>query len=285
MKRVFLTGATGFIGQAIVKELLAHHYEVIGLTRSQTGANLLKAMGATPHIGTLENRDLLLSGIEEADAVIHTAFNHDFSTFKQNCEDDRKTILAIGQVLKGSSRPLLVTSGAHKLRALTAEQIPRAASDEAAVACHSEGINCMTIGLPQVHNTQKLGLVSPLMELARKKGVSGYINGLNNQWAAVHVSDAARLYRLVLEHGKSGEKYLAIGESDIPFSDIARAIGKRLNIPYQAMTQEQAEEHFGEFAYFASLSLNAEQEDLQHELHWRPSGASFLDDLARAEIS
>jgi len=285
MNRIFVTGATGFLGQAIVKGLLKHNYQVVGLARNQASADILEELGATAHIGSLQDVDSILSGIENADAVIHTAFNHDFSTFKQNCEDDRRIILAMGRALKETSRPLIVTSGAFSATSRTSDNFPRAASDEAALTCHAEGTKCMIIGLSQVHDTHKFGLISPLFELAQNKQQSAYIEQTNNKWAAVHLSDAANLYRLILEQGKSGIKYIAAGEENIPFIAIAQAIGSRLNVPTHAMTREQANEHFGWLAHFVELSLNASGEETKQSLNWQPKGALLLDDLANAVLA
>jgi len=285
MKRIFITGATGFLGQVIVKNLLENNYDIVGLARNEASVAILENLGATAHIGSLQDVDSILAGIKEADAVIHTAFNHDFTTFKQNCEDDRHLIQAMGKALNHTSRPLIVTSGAWAMRELNSEQIPRAASDEAALACYEKGTNCMVVGLPQVHNTHKFGLISPMLEIAQSKQVSAYIENTNNQWAAVHLSDAADLYRLVLEKGESGHKYIAVGEENIPFKTIMQTIGDRLNIPTRAITKEQAQDYFGHFAHFAELSLNASSEESKKALGWEPKGASLLDDISNAVLS
>lgn len=285
MKRVFITGANGFLGQAITQEMLANGYQVIGLTRSQEGADLLEKLGATAHFGSLQDHASLLKGISQADGVIHTAFNHNFATFKQNCEDDRAVIKVLGKALHGADRPLIVTSGAFGKTDFSSDQIPRAASDEAALALHLAGINSMIVGLPQVHNQYKFGLVSLLLELAQQKGLSGYLKGSTNAWAAVHVSDAARLYRLVFESGKSGEKYLAIGEEGIPLQVIAKQIGERLGIPTKEMTEEEAEQHFAGLMYFVSLHLSISGEETKRVLNWQPTGSNLLDDLANAILS
>ncbi|WP_421853344.1 SDR family oxidoreductase [Marinomonas sp.] len=284
MKRIFVTGATGFLGQAIVKNLLDNHYDIVGLARNESSAAILESLGATAHIGSLQGIDSILAGIKDVDAVIHTAFNHDFATYKQNCEDDRHIILAMGKALNNTSRPLIVTSGAWAIESHS-EQFPRAASDEAALACHKNGTNCMIVGLSQVHDTHKFGLISPMLEIAQSKQVSAYIENTNNKWAAVHLSDAANLYRLVLENGQSGHKYIAAGEENIPFKSIMQTIGDRLNIPTHAITKEEARDHFGHYAHFAELSLNASGEESKKKLGWEPKGASLLNDISNAVLS
>lgn len=285
MKRIFVTGATGFLGQAIVKNLLDNHYDIVGLARNETSAAILENLGATAHIGLLQDIDSILAGIEGVDAVIHIAFNHDFATFKQNCEDDRHIILAMGKALNNTSRPLIVTSAAFAARTRNSEQFPRAASDEAALASHENGTNCMIVGLSQVHDTHKFGLISPMLEIAQSKQVSAYIENTNNQWAAVHLSDAANLYRLVLENGESGHKYIAAVDENIPFKTIMQTIGNRLNLPTHAITKEQAQDYFGHYAHFAELSLNASGEESKKALGWEPKGASLLDDISNAVLS
>jgi nucleoside-diphosphate-sugar epimerase len=284
MKRIFVTGATGFLGQAIVKNLLDNNYDIVGLARNKSSAAMLENLGATAHIGSLQDINSILAGIEGVDAVIHTAFNHDFAIYKQSCEDDRHIILALGKALNNKSCPLIVTSGPWAIGSHS-EQFPRAASDEAALVCHENGARCMIVGLPQVHNTYKFGLISPILEIAQSKQVSAYIENTNNQWAAVHLSDAANLYRLVLENGESGHKYIAVGEENIPFKTIMQTIGNRLNLPTHAITKEQAQDYFGPYAYFAELSLNASGEESKKALGWTPKGASLLDDISNAILS
>ncbi|EKT63285.1 NAD-dependent epimerase/dehydratase family protein [Providencia burhodogranariea] len=208
--RVFVTGATGFLGSAIVGQLINAGHQVLGLTRSEAGVQSLLSMGAQAHIGDIENLDSLQHGASLADAVIHTAFNHDFSTFVANCETDRQAIEAMGSALLDSDRPLIITSiaglGAMTKGQLASEEYfnadspnPRKASELAGIALAQRGVNVSVVRLPQVHDCVKQGLISPLIELAREKGVSAYLNDGENRWAAVHINDAARLYVLALE--------------------------------------------------------------------------------------
>ena len=287
--RVFITGATGFIGSAVVRELLDANHQVLGLARSDAGAQSLSAAGAEVHRGDITDLESLRSGAANADAVIHTAFIHDFSKFKEVCEVDKKAIETLGAVLQGSDRPLIVTSGLAGLvngRAATeqdpappvGDSYPRA-SEQTAAALAERGVRTLIVRLPQVHDTAKQGLVSYAIAIDREKGTSAYIGEGRNRWAAVHVLDAARLYRLALEKGEPGARYHAVAEEGVTLRDIAEAIGRGLKVPVVSVTPEQAPAHFGWLAGFATWDLTGSSEFTQQKLGWHPTGPTLITDL------
>ncbi len=293
--RVFVTGATGFIGSALVRELVDAGHQVLGLARSDAGAQSLTAAGAQVQRGDLENLESLRSGASAADAVIHTAFIHDFSKFQENCDIDRIAIETIGAVLEGSDRPLIVTSGLALLaqgRLATendppvplSEKYPRA-SEHTAAALEKRGVRSIVVRLPQVHDTTKQGLVTYAIQVAREKGSSAYIGEGRNRWAAVHVLDAAHLYRLALEKGHAGARYHAVAEEGVSARDIAEAIGRGLKVPVVSLTPEQAAEHFGWLARFDALDLQGSSEQTRKELGWYPTGPTLLTDLENMRYS
>jgi len=290
--RVFVTGATGFIGSALVPELINAGHKVLGLTRSEAGARSLAAAGADVHRGSLEDPESLKSGAAKSDAVIHLAFNHDFSKFKENSETDRRTIEALGSVLAGSDRLLIVTSGTllvapgrvateEDAPSATSASIPRLATDEAAAAVAARGVRVSMVRLPQVYDQNKQGLITYMITLAREKGVSAYVGDAKNRWSAAHLSDTARLYRLALEKGSAG-CYHAVAEEGVPLKDIAEVIGRRLKLPVVSKTPAQAAEHFGWLGMFASLDCPASSALTRERLGWRPVGPGLIADLERA---
>jgi nucleoside-diphosphate-sugar epimerase len=290
--RIFVTGATGFIGSAVVKELINARHSVIGFARSNEGAKSLIAAGAEVLRGDMEDLDSLRSGAANSDGVIHLAFIHDFSRFKEICEVDKRAIETLGSTLEGSDRPLLVTSGLALLasgRAATeydppvpvSASYPRA-SEVTALSLLERGVKASVVRLPQVHDRAKQGLVSYLINIARQKGVSAYIGEGLNRWAAVHVLDAARLYRLALEKGDVGAKYHAVAEEGVPVREIAEAIGRGLKLPTMSLFAERAGEHFGALGSFAGLDLAASSTLTQKRLDWRPTQSGLLDDLDHA---
>ncbi len=285
--RVFITGATGFIGSALVDELITHGYEVLGMARSDAGANSLSARGAKVHRGSLEDLDRLRAGAAEADAVIHLAFIHDFSKFKENSAIDKRAIETLGSVLSGSERPLIVTAGSGGIAApgqvATEDQdvppnspLPRV-SEQTALSL--TGVNASVMRLPQVHNTVKQGLVTYVIAVAREKGLSAYVEDGLNRWPAVHISDAVRAYRLALERHEAGARYHVIAEQGVPFRDIAEAIGRGLKIPVKSLTSEQARAHFGWLGIFAGLDSPASSAITRKKLGWSPTGPGMIADL------
>jgi nucleoside-diphosphate-sugar epimerase len=287
---VFVTGATGFIGSAIVPELINAGHQVLGLTRSDAGAQALIAAGAEVHRGDLEDLESLRSAAAKSDGVIHTAFDHDFSNFVANCEKDRRAIEALGDALAGSDRPLIITSGTGMGNAVTGrpatEDIfnpnhpnPRKASELAGASVSAAGANVSVVRLPQVHNTVKQGLITPLVALAREKGLSAYVGDGLNRWPAVHVLDAARLYKLALEKQEAGARYHAVAEEGVPVRDIAEVIGQGLKVPVVAVSSQEAAGHFGWLAMFAGLDLPASSAQTQERLGWRPTGPGLITDL------
>lgn len=293
--RVFLTGATGFIGSAIIPELINAGHQVLGLARSDAGAKSLLAAGAHVHRGDIEDLESLRSGAAMSDGVIHCAFNHDFSRYAANCEADRNAIEALGSALVGSDRPLIVTSGTAVVLApsrLATEDdppvsssagIPRVASEEAAASMLSRGVRVSVMRLPQVHDRLKQGLVTPLIAVARETGVSAYVGDGRNRWPAAHVLDTARLYRLALEKGEAGARYHAVAEEGVPLREIAEVIGRRLNLPVVAKSPEQAADHFGWLGLFIGFDAPASSARTQQRLGWRPTQPGLITDLQNLE--
>ena len=294
--RVFLTGATGFIGSAIVPELVSAGHQVLGLTRSDAGAQSLIAAGAGVHRGSLEDPESLRSGAAQSDGVIHCAFDHsafgasDFSKFTEVCEQDRRAIESLGDALRGSDRPLVITSGTGMGNAVPGQPAtedhfdpnhpnPRRLSEIAGAAVLERGVNVSVVRLPQVHNTVKQGLITYAVQVAREKAASAYIGEGLNRWPAAHVLDVARLYRLALEKHEAGSRYNAVAEEGISMRKIAEVIGKGLKVPVGSISQEEAQAHFGWLAMFAGFDMPASSAQTRQRLGWRPTGPGLIADL------
>ncbi|GAB3219567.1 SDR family oxidoreductase [Spirosoma arcticum] len=287
--KVFLTGATGFIGTALVPELLSAGHQVLGLARSDASANALLAAGAEVHRGDLEDFDSLRSGAEKSDGVIHTGFIHDFSRFAEVSEIDRRAIEAIGDALVGSDRPFIVTSGTALVspgQLATEEMMPVAGphprlSEVAADAVAARGVRVAVVRLaPSVHGVgDKTGFVPILINIAREKGVSAYIGDGLNRWNAVHRLDAVRLYRLALEQAIQGVRFHGVAEEAVSFKTIADVIGKHLNIPVVSVLPEEAAAQFGWFTSFAGIDCPASSRKTRESLNWQPARPTLLADM------
>lgn len=290
--KVFVTGATGFIGSRVVKELIQAGHQVIGLTRSDAGAKTLTAAGAKVHRGTLEDPETLRAGAALADGVIHCAFDHDFSKFVANCEKDERNIKAMADALVDTNRPFIITSGvgmgsrgpgqpATEDTFDEHHQNPRKASEYAGMAALERGVNVSIVRLPQVHDTVKQGLISPLIQHAREKKVSGYIGEGSNRWSAAHVLDVARLYKLAIERAQKGSRYNAVAEEGIAMRKIAETIGEGLKIPVKSFSSKEAEAHFGWLFRFAEFDLPASSAQTRKVLGWEPTGPDLITDLKK----
>ena len=292
--RVFVTGATGFVGSAVVEELLANGHEALGLARSDRSAELLTKLGADVHRGDLEAPETLRGGASAADAVIHTAFVHDFSRFQKSCAIDRTAIEALGAAIEDTDKPMIITAGVAFLE--TADQVatendkapgptdeyPRA-SEIAANALAARGIRASVMRLPpSVHGADDHGFVSMLIGIAREKGVSAYIEDGRNHWSAVHRHDAACAFRLAIELGSKGEAFHAVAEEGVSFRKIAQAIATGLGVPCTSILARDAAEHFTWFTPFAAMDQPASSAQTRKRLGWAPTGPALLKDIAQA---
>ena len=290
--RIFITGANGFIGSLIARELIHEGHQVLGLARSDASAKSLAAAGVQVHRGDIEDLESLRSGAAMSDGVIHLAFSQDFSKYQANCEADRRAIEALGSPLVGSDRPLIVSAGVAVVTpgrsateddpCLPSSMFPRAASEEATLSLAERGVRASVVRLPQVHDLDKQGLVTILVDLAREKRVSAYVGDGANRWPAAHRVDVAHLYKLVLEKGSRGARYHAIAEEGVPLRQIAEVIGRRLNIPVVSKSPEEAAEHFGWMGFIVGGDIPASSALTQERLGWRPVGPAMLSDLEHA---
>lgn len=288
--RIFLTGATGFVGSRIIPELLAAGHEVTGLTRSGRGRDQLENAGARPHFGSIEDCESVMAGAVQADAVIHTAFDHDFANYAANCEKDHRVITALGEVLQGTDRPLIVTSATvlgdsgdaePALEAVFNEgaPIPRVATEQAARAALGSGVDVRIVRLPQVHDPVRQGLITFYIDHARASGFAGYVGAGDDRWAAAHVGDVARMFAEVLERGSRGETYHAVGEPGVPFRKIAEAVAAGLDLPLVSLSPAEAEAHFGWLAMFIGRNGAASNDWTKARLGWEPRGPGLIADL------
>lgn len=295
--RVFVTGASGFIGMAVSQDLIATGHSVLGLCRSEAKAGALAATGAEVFLADMQDDAALIRGASECDGVIHLAFNHDFSRFKQNCEDDRRVIAALASALKGSARPLLVTSGtgiANTIKGeaakednptVSSDHHPRAATEEAVVLALKNGVNVGVVRLPQVHDTAHQGLITPLVQMYREKGVCFYLGDGASRWPAAYYRDVARLYRLAVERAEPNAKYHAVAEEGIAMRAIAETIAERLNLPVKSIAPEEAPAYFGWLAMFAGYDMPASSAQTSAKLGWTPTGPTLLEDLANLSVA
>jgi nucleoside-diphosphate-sugar epimerase len=288
--RIFVTGATGFVGSAVVQELLGAGHQVLGLARSERAAQALTAAGAEAHRGSLDDLDSLQRGAANTEGVIHCGFIHDFTQYAAAVETDQRAIAAMGATLAGTNRPFIVTSGFANLTrkgSLTTEDdtldpnVPAMRlSEDAALALVPQGVRAMVIRLAaSVHDENDHGFVPTLIDIAREKGAAAYIGDGQNRWPAVHRLDVARLYRLALEHGTAGARYHGVADEGIALRDIAAVIGRQLNVPVVSKAPAEAAGHFGWMAGFAGLDLAASNALTQERLGWHPTHPALLPDL------
>jgi len=289
--RVFVTGAAGFIGTATTKELIANGHEVLGLARSDANAEVLEKLGAKVHRGSLEDLASLRKGAQETDGTIHLAFIHDFAKFAENGQIDKHAIEAMGNVLEGTNKPFIVTSGTgliapgvvitEDMRRDSSPHVPRV-SEQAGLAYASRGVRAIAIRLPQVHGADgKAGLITYLLEGARQKGAAAYVGEGRERWAAAHRQDVARLYRLALEKGAVDGIYHAVGEEGVPMREVIEVIGRALNVPTVSIKKEDAADYYGPLAMFAGLDMPASSALTQQRLGWTPKGIGLIADIGQ----
>lgn len=292
--RVFVTGASGFIGLALTKELIENGHRVLGLARSDASAKLIEDAGGEVLRGSLKDLESLTRGATACDAVVHLAFIHDFSDFANGCKTDAIAIETLGAALEGTNKPIIVTSGIGLFgvnREVTENDMPPQvspryprASEHTAQALFERGINASVVRLPQVHDRSKQGLVTFLIAIAQQKGSAAYIGDGSNRYPAVHVDDCARLYRLALEKHRAGARYHAIAESGVLLKDITETFAKRLGIPAVSISEAEAAEYFGLMAMFAGMDSTASSDLTRKELDWQPTGQDLLSDLRELQI-
>lgn len=294
--RIFITGASGFIGSALTRELVEHGHDVLGLARSVEGAARIESIGGKVHRGTIEDLDSVIAGAREADATAHLAFNHDFTRFAQNCEDDRNLIEALGASLVGTGKALVAASGVaiavpqpgqpiiETDPVVTSRTFSRAASEEALVSAAAQGVNTSAVRLAQIHDRRRQGLVSPLIQMGLARGEFVYVGDGSQRWPAAHLSDTARLFRLALEQAEPNARWNAVSEEGVAMRDIVETLGRHLSLPVRSITPDEAPEWFGPFAAFAQMDMPASSAITQARLGWKPKGPGMLEDLARLEL-
>jgi nucleoside-diphosphate-sugar epimerase len=285
--RVFVTGASGYIGSAIVDELIATGHEVIGLARSETSAKIIENSGAGVIMGNLEDPASLKHGVLSADAVIHTAFIHDFARYQHANEIDTLAIKIMGECLKDTNKPIVITTGISpkKTGVLTETDISPASprsSEPTALALVEAGINATIVRLPRsVHDVEPKGFIPFIVNLARKNGVSAYVEDGSNRWSAVHRLDAAHLFCLALYKAEKGARYHALGDEAIPFREIAEIIGKGLNLPVRSISKEETVQYFDWMSAFVGLDTPATCLITREKLGWQPVNIGLLEEIQR----
>ncbi len=288
--RVFLTGAGGFIGSALIEELLTAGHHVLALVRSADAGRRLAAAGAMLQHGTLDQLQILQDATAQSDAVVHLAFGTDYTRFSESCDVDARAIQAIGAALAGTGKPFIVPNGlagiapgrvATEDDAIPADYAFPRRSEPVALGLALEGVDAMVIRLAQVHNAAMQGLVTPLIALARNTGVSAYVNDGANRWPAVHLCDAVRLFRLALEAPRQGAIFHAVAERGVTLRVIADAIGKATGTPTRSLIGEEAQRHFGPLAQFVVQDMPAASTRTRQELHWQPAGPDLIHDLGQ----
>jgi nucleoside-diphosphate-sugar epimerase len=288
--RIFLTGAAGFIGTATTRELIAHGHQVVGLARSDSNAEALKALGAQVHRGSLEDLDSLKAGAADTDGTIHCAFIHDFANFAENGQIDKRAITAMGDVLEGTGKPFIVTSGTAMIApgGVATEEMRRndpnfpRVSEQTGLAYATRGVRAMAIRLPQIHGGDgKAGLINYLLEGARRKGAAAYIGDGSARWAAGHRLDVARLYRVALEKGTADGVYHGVGEEGVPMLQIMEVISRALDVPMLSIQPEEASDYYGPLAMFAGLDMPASSALTQQRLGWTPTGVGLIADIGQ----
>lgn len=289
--RIFVTGATGYIGSAVVRELINAGHQVVGLARSDKAAEALSAAGADVHPGTLDTLDRLCSGATAADGVIHLAFIHDFSDYAGAGAVDLRAIETIGAALEGTNKPFVITSGTLglKMNCLGTEEdagdlfspaSPRVVSENAAIALAERGVRSSVVRLaPCVHDVNRHGFASILIDIARSKGVSAFVDEGSNRWPAVHRLDAAHLFRLAVEAAPAGSRLHGVGEESVLFRDIAEAVGHRLNLPVVSISRKEADAHFGWLSFAVSADNPTSSKLTQKTMGWRPVHPGLVSDL------
>ena len=280
--RIFVTGASGFIGSAIVRELIAAGHQVLGLARSDAAARSVAAAGAEVHRGALEDLESLRRGAAASDAVIHTAFVHDFSKYAESCQTDKVAIEALGDALVGTGRPLIVSTGVLGVTTeddSPSDSLPRK-SEEAALSMTAKGVRAMVIRLPpSVHGDGDHGFIPMLIRTARDNGFAPYVGDGQNRWSAVHRLDAARLYRLALEKGQAGARFHGVAESGVPIEEIAKVIGRRLGVPAASKSSAEAAALLGFIGQVLAMNAESSSARTREILGWRPNEPGLIADL------
>ena len=290
--RVFVTGASGWIGSAVIPELVAQGHEVLGLARSDAAADKVAASGAEVLRGDVQDIDVLRTGAEQSDAVVHLAFRHDIAwtgQFEEAAASDRRAIEVFGEVLAGSDRPLAIASGVAGLKpgGLATERddpadevSPRAASEQAALGLADRGVRSMSVRFaPTVHGAGDHGFIARIIDADRSHGAAGFVGSGDNRWPAVHRSDAARLVRLGIEHAPEGSVLHAVAEEGVAMRDVAEAISRRFELPASAISADEADARFGFLAQFVGLDMPASSALTRDLLGWEPTGPTLVEDI------